>query len=136
MSEFYPAIKLIHVAAALASGTLFALRGAAVQAGGRWAMAAPLRFLSYTIDTVLLGAALLLVIILPAAVYANGWLAVKLVLLVAYIVAGSFALKRGRTPRTRRWCFAIAAGLFVGMLAIARTHSPLGPWLWLRAWFG
>ena len=60
-------------------------------------MAAPPRYLSYSIDSVLLTAALMLVTILPHAMYANGWLTVKLVLLVVYVVLGSFALKRGRT---------------------------------------
>jgi uncharacterized membrane protein SirB2 len=56
-------------------------------------MAAPLRFLSYSIDTILLTAALMLLTILPHAVFANGWLAVKLALLVVYVALGSFALK-------------------------------------------
>ena len=36
------------------------MRGIAMLAGARWQMAAPLRYLSYTIDTVLLTAALML----------------------------------------------------------------------------
>lgn len=129
MLEFYPQIKALHVAAVLASGSLFLLRGLVLQAGarGRWAMAAPLRYLSYGIDTVLLAAALMLVAILPAALYANGWLAAKLVLLVAYIGLGTFALKRGRTARIRLACFVGALAVYGMMLAIARTHDPLGP---------
>lgn len=53
MIEFYPQIKWVHVAAVLASGSLFLMRGLALHAGANWAMAAPLRYLSYTIDTVL-----------------------------------------------------------------------------------
>ena len=49
-------------------------------------MAAPVRYLSYGIDVILLAAALLLLAVLPAAVFANGWLWAKLSLLVAYIV--------------------------------------------------
>ena len=51
MIEFYLQIKWVHVAAVLSSGGLFALRGIAMLAGARWYMAAPLRYLSYTIDT-------------------------------------------------------------------------------------
>lgn len=129
MIEFYPQIKLVHVASVVASGLLFLLRGLVLQAGerGRWAMAAPVRFLSYGIDTVLLTAALMLVTILPATIYANGWLTAKLVLLVAYIGLGALALKRGRTRRVRLACFAGALALYGMMLAIARTHDPLGP---------
>lgn len=130
MIEFYPQIKTVHVAAVMASGSLFLLRGLLVQANrawGRWAMATPVQYLSYGVDTVLLTAALLLLAILPVAVYANGWLAAKLFLLVAYIALGTFALKRGRTPRTRLACFAGALAVFAAMLVIARSHDPLGP---------
>ncbi len=50
MLDFYPQIRFVHIAAVLASGGLFFLRGLIVHLGGRWAMAAPLRYLSYTID--------------------------------------------------------------------------------------
>ena len=50
-------IKAVHVAAVLLSGALFLLRGLLVQAGAaRWAMWAPVRYASYSIDTVLLTA--------------------------------------------------------------------------------
>lgn len=126
MIEFYPQIKLVHVAAVLTSGGLFLLRGLAAQAGFRWTMAAPLRFLSYGIDIVLLTAALMLLAILPAAVFANGWLWAKLGLLVAYVLLGSFALKRGRSPAVRAACFVAAVLVYAAMFAIARTHQPLG----------
>ena len=129
MMVFYPQIKTVHIAAVVCSGSLFFLRGALVQAGwSAWAMVAPLRYLSYGIDTVLLTAALMLLTILPGAVFANGWLATKLVLLVSYVVLGSFALKRGRTPRARQVYFAAATLAYVVMFGIARAHHPLG-WL-------
>ena len=126
MIEFYLPIKSVHVAAVLASGGLFALRGGLVLAGIRWAMSAPLRYLSYTIDTVLLTAALMLATLLPGAVFANGWLAVKLTLLVVYVALGSFALKRGRSQRTRALCFVAALTVYAFMYSVARMHQPLG----------
>jgi uncharacterized membrane protein SirB2 len=133
MIEFYRQIFWVHVAAVIASGSLFAVRGVLVQAGSRWGMAAPIRYLSYSVDTVLLTAALMLVTILPRAMFANGWLATKLALLVAYVVLGSFALKRGRTPRVRRASYLAALAVFATMLGIARAHHPLG---WFQLWFG
>ncbi len=127
MIEFYPQIKLVHVAAVVASGSLFLMRGLLVQAGRPWAMAAPVRFLSYSIDTALLAAAIILLVIVPAAAYANGWLAAKLALLVIYVGLGTVALRRGRTRRIRLACFVAALVVYVSMLAIARTHHPLGP---------
>ena len=127
MMEFYPQIKWVHVAAVMASGLLFALRGLLVQCRlGTWAMAAPVRYLSYAIDTTLLTAALMLLTILPGAIFANGWLAAKLALLVVYVLLGTFALKRGRTPRVRLACYAAALLAFAMVYTIARTHHPAG----------
>lgn len=127
MLDFYPEIKLVHVTAAIASGSLFLLRGFVVNWGGRWAMSTPVRYLSYSIDIVLLAAGLLLLSILPSAVYSNGWLPLKLVLLVVYIGLGMLALKRGRTARIRRGCFVAAIAVYLYVFLIARTHDPLGP---------
>ena len=126
MIEFYPQILWVHIAAVIASGSLFLIRGLLLQTGSRAGMAPPLRYLSYGIDTVLLTAALMLVTILPRALFANGWLTVKLVLLIVYVVLGSFALKRGRTAKARRMCFLAALAVFALMLGIARAHHPLG----------
>lgn len=133
MIEFYPQILFTHILAISLSGSLFALRGLGVLAGARWPRSATLRYLSYSIDTVLLTAALMLLTILPAAMFANGWLTLKLVLVVAYVVLGSFALKRGRTPRVRTICFVAALLLFATIVGIALAHHPLG---WLLRWFG
>lgn len=135
MIEFYPQIKAAHVLFVLCSGALFLLRGALVQAGApaaaRVAMAAPARYLSYAVDTALLTAALMLLTILPGEVFANGWLWVKLVLLVAYVVLGTLALRRGRTPGQRRACYLAALAVFAFMLTVARTHQPFGALAWL-----
>ena len=129
MIEFYAQIRLAHIATVIASGSLFLVRGLLVQSGRRdWALAALPRYLSYSIDTVLLTAALMLATMLPAAMFSNGWLLAKLLLLPAYVVLGSFALKRGRTPRARQVFFAAATLTYVVMFGIARAHHPLG-WL-------
>ena len=96
-------------------------------------MIAPIRYLSYAIDIVLLTAALLLLAILPPAVYSNGWLWLKLLLLLAYIGSGTLALRRGRTAAIRRGCFAAAVVLYICMVGVARTHDPLGPIKFLLA---
>ena len=130
MLEYYAQIKWVHVAAVLTSGGLFALRGLMLHLGaGGVAMAWPLRFLSYGVDTVLLTAALMLFTILPHAMFANGWLATKLVLLPVYVGLGTFALKRGRTARVRFGCWFAALAVYATMLGIARMHHPMG---WLR----
>ncbi len=126
MIEFYLQIKSVHVALVLASGLLFALRGAAVLAGARWAMAAPLRYLSYTIDTALLTAALMLLTALKLNPFVVPWLEVKLALLVLYVVLGSLALKRARSRRARAGFYVAALATFGFMYFVARAHHPLG----------
>ena len=126
MIEFYAEIKWVHIAAVLCSGALFALRGAVMLAGARWYMAAPLRYLSYTIDTVLLTAALMLVTILHQYPFVQGWLTMKVGLLVVYIVLGTFALKRAQSHRARAWCYVAAIAVFLFIVSVARAHHPLG----------
>ena len=126
MIEFYQEIKWVHVAAVLSSGGLFAFRGVAMLAGARWYMAAPLRFLSYTIDTVLLTAALMLATMLRQYPFVHGWLTTKVLLLVVYVVLGSYALKRGATPTVRGWTFAVALLVYGFIISVARAHDPRG----------
>lgn len=127
MLAFYAQVKAVHVFAVMLSGALFLTRGLMVQAGGaRWAMAAPLRYASYSIDTVLLTAALMLATMLPAAIFSNHWLALKIALLFVYVALGTLALKRAQTPRARIVAFVAALAVYAVMIGIARAHHPLG----------
>ena len=126
MIEFYPQIKAVHIGCVMASGGLFALRGALLLVGQRWANHAALRGLSYAIDTMLLTAALMLVTVLRQYPFVHGWLTVKVLLLVVYIVLGSLALKRARTTRGRAAAYVAALGTLAFIWSVARAHHPLG----------
>ena len=126
MIEFYPQIRQFHIFVALLSGALFAVRGALVLGGARWPMALPVKWTSYAIDTALLTAALMLLTILPGAMFANGWLTVKVTLIVVYVVLGVFAMRPARTRRTRAICYVLALLTFGAIYSIARAHHPLG----------
>lgn len=129
MIEFYPQIKAVHVGCVLLSVMLFGVRGLLMLAGrDRVALALPVRIASWSIDTVLLSAALLLLAILPGALFANHWLTLKVLLLVVYVGLGRMALRRGlRAPRRLAWLAAALATVAL-MYGIARAHHPLG-WL-------
>lgn len=129
MIEFYPQIKLAHIGLVLASGLLFAIRGLLVMLGQRWAMAAPLRWLSYTIDTSLLTAALMLLVVLQINPFTTAWLATKLILLVVYVVLGTLALKRAKGRGARLATYLAALAVFGFMYSVARAHHPLGVFL-------
>ena len=126
MLEFYVQVKWVHIMAVLCSGSLFFVRGLMLLNDMKLGMAAPLRYLSYTIDTVLLTAALMLATMLPSGMFANGWLLEKIILLVVYIVLGSFALKRGRSRKSRALFFIAAVTVFAFMISVARAHHPAG----------
>ncbi len=126
MIEFYPQIKLVHIAAVVLSGSLFALRGLFMLARSSWSQHPALRYLSYTIDTVLLTAALMLVTILHQYPFVQAWLTAKVLLLVVYIVLGTLALKRGRTRQVQVTCYFAALFVFAFIYSIARAHSAWG----------
>ena len=128
MIEFYPQIKQFHILLALLSGAIFALRGAFALAGMRWPQALPVKWLSYTIDTCLLTAALMLLTILPWAMFANGWLLAKIALLFVYVVLGVLAMRPQRSRRERSLYYAAALLAFAAIYGIARAHHPMG-WL-------
>jgi len=128
----YPTLRQIHAFAVLASGALFAARGLGLNLlGWTWVMNAPLRYGSYAIDTVLLLAAISLAVITGQYPFVDAWLTAKILLLVVYILLGSFALKRGRTRTIRIACWCIATLVFVFIIGFARMRDPLG---WFAGW--
>ena len=127
MTEYYLAIRWLHIAAVILSGSLFLLRGSLVLTGhSRLAMGALPRYLSIGIDSVLLAAAIALTFILQQYPFVTGWLSAKVVLLIAYIVLGSFALKRGRSLSAKAGFFVAALAVYLFIVSIALTHHPLG----------
>ena len=125
--EHFEQIRTLHVAAALGSGSLFLLRGLAMLAGSGLGMAAPVRYLSYAIDSVLLGAAIALATMLRLVPLVDPWITAKVGLVVLYVVLGSMALKRAPTPGARRACLVAALLVFATIFAVARSHGA-GAW--------
>lgn len=131
MIEFYAEIRLVHIWSVIASGSLFAMRGLALFAGAggtgeRLARAAPVRLLSYTIDTVLLTAALMLMTIVQQYPFIDHWLTAKVVLLAVYIALGMIAFRFGRTRGQRIGAFAAALAVFLYIVSVALAHDPAG----------
>lgn len=126
MIEFYPDIRFVHIAAVFASGGLFLLRGLGLLAGGRWPRAALLRYLSYSVDTVLLTAAMMLTTIVRQYPFVHAWLTVKVVLLVVYVALGITAFWSRAAPRLRLAAWLAALALYAYIYSVARAHHPLG----------
>lgn len=127
----YPLIKSVHHLAIGLSLTLFVLRWVGVLWGQRWPMSRVTRQASVAIDVVLLAAGVSLWVWGGWHTWHNPWLGGKLVLLVAYVLAGSWALKRART-RLGHVLFGVLALAIAGqMIGMALKHHPAG---WLLPW--
>jgi len=126
MTEYYLVLRNVHIACAILTITLFVLRGGLMLADSSWQQNVVLRYLPHAVDTVLLTTALMLTTVIHQFPFAVDWLTAKVVLLVAYIVLGSIALKRGRTKTVRVAAFVAALATVGYLVTVARAHHPLG----------
>ena len=127
MIEYYLQIKHAHIALALASGGLFALRGTLALAGAqRIARSMPLRIASWSIDTLLLTAALMLLVTLKLNPFVTPWLAMKLAALIAYVGLGHAAMRVQDSRAVQALWLLLALATFGFMYSVARAHHPLG----------
>lgn len=120
----YAALKTLHIACVIASGAGFVLRGLLMLAGSPLLRARFVRVAPHVIDTLLLGAGISMAVIAHISPLAQPWLGTKIGVLLAYIVLGSIALKRGRTRSTRVAAFAGALLAYTYIVGVALTRSP------------
>lgn len=119
----YLALKHLHVSCALLSGAFFTLRGIwmlreSARLQQRWVRIAP-----HIIDTLLLASALTMVFWSGQYPFVQPWLTAKVLALLAYIVLGTIALKRGKSKRTRVLAFAAALAVFGYIVSVALTRQ-------------
>jgi uncharacterized membrane protein SirB2 len=88
------------------------------------------RILPHVIDTVFLLSGIGLVAVLQIPVSDAPWLIAKIVALVVYILLGTVALKRGRTPAIRQVSFVLALAAFAYIVGVAIYKTP---WSWFAA---
>jgi len=117
-------LKLVHVGCAVVSATGFIARGIWMLAGSPLLTARPTRILPHVVDTVLLVTAILLALRLHQYPFVHGWLTAKVLALLAYIVLGSIALKRGHTRRIRIGALAAALAMLAYIFAVAMSRNP------------
>ncbi len=86
----------------------------------RWVKISP-----HVLDTLLLMSGVALVIRHQIYPTDQPWLGAKLLALALYIVLGSIALKRGKTPVIRVSAFFGALAVFGYMLMVANTRTPI-----------
>jgi len=122
----YLFLKLLHVALALASISGFALRWWWMKTGSQLWRHRLTRILPHVIDTLFLASGIWLTFIIHQYPFVQAWLTAKVLGLVAYVILGTLALKRARTPRGRTLAFIAAMLLFAWIISVARLKNPLG----------
>lgn len=122
----YHLTKFVHELCALASFTLFALRGVwmlrdSPQLSRRW-----VKILPHGIDTLLLASAIALTLMLHQYPLTHAWLSAKLVALLVYIGLGLVALRYGKTKGVRAAAWIGAVAVFLYIASVALSHDPRG----------
>lgn len=115
----YMLFKTIHMACAVLTLLGFSIRGYWMLTESDLLHKKAVRILPHIIDTLLLLSAIMLVIITGLYPFVVGWVTLKLILLVVYIVLGTFALKRGKTKQSRTLFFIAALITVLAIFAIA-----------------
>jgi uncharacterized membrane protein SirB2 len=120
----YVALKHLHLTTVAITIVLFLFRAALMlwwSKGLRWRW---VRIVPHVNDTLLLLSGIGLMLQIQQYPFVQHWLTAKLLALLAYILLGTVAIKRGRSRRIRIQAL-IAALLSLGyLIAVARTHSP------------
>lgn len=124
--NLYLPVRQAHVASVHLSISLFLFRGVLMWVDSRWLRHWTLRTIPHLVDTVLLTSALMLMHFIHQYPFVQGWLTVKVILLVVYIALGFVALKPGRSLLVRRAAFIAAVLVFGFIYGVARAHHPLG----------
>lgn len=119
----YLAIKYLHITCAAISGSFFLLRGIWMLLDSpmlqrRWVKVVP-----HVVDTLLLATALVLVFWSGQYPFVQPWLTAKVLALVAYIVLGTVALKRGKTQGVRTLALVAALATLAYIAAVALTRQ-------------
>lgn len=126
MTAYYSALRQVHIACAMLTIMLFTFRGLLMVVDSPLLRSQVLRFVPIAVDTVLLATALMLTIVVRQYPFEASWLTMKVLLLVAYVVLGSVALRPGRAKPVRIAAFVAALATVAFLVTVATTHSPLG----------
>ena len=123
----YNLLKHAHVATVTITFVLFVTRGIWMWFESLRLQAKWVKILPHVNDTILLASGIGLAVLLGQYPFVDGWLTAKLLALLAYIVLGTIALKRGKTKPVRLTAFFLALAVLAYLVAVAMTHQVL-PW--------
>jgi uncharacterized membrane protein SirB2 len=121
----YLVIKHIHIACVVVSISGFFVRGLLTfahspQLRHRW-----IRWAQHFNDSVLLVAAITLVLMSRQYPFVEPWLTAKMFGLITYIVLGSIALSARRSLGLRLGAWLLALAVFAYIVSVALTKNPI-----------
>jgi uncharacterized membrane protein SirB2 len=126
-AEAYVYVRTLHIACAVVSISGFFVRGMLMLNDSPWLRRRFARVAPHIVDTLLLASAVWLAWFLGQIPFVHGWITAKIAALLAYIVLGMVALKRGRTKGIRAGAFAAALASAGYIVWVALTRDPT-PW--------
>lgn len=118
-------LKLIHVTCVVISIHFFFLRGIWMMFDSPLLQARWVKIVPHVIDATLLFSALALAWQIEQYPFVHGWLTAKVFGLIAYIILGTIALKRGKTRQIRVLAWTAALLVFSFIVWVAATHNPI-----------
>ncbi len=121
----YAFIKNMHMGLAYLSVSLFIFRSILSVTGSGLLQHKVLKILPHVIDTFLLLFAVHLMVVIKQYPFVDDWLTAKLLGLIAYILVGTVAIKRGKTAVIRFWASVGAVTIFAYIFGVAKSHSVL-----------
>ncbi len=121
----YVLIKSLHLSTVFITAALFLLRVIWMLQASPLLQHRVIKVVPHINDSLLLISGITLAVMTHQYPFVNGWLTAKLFALLAYIVFGSLALKRGRTLQHRRVAALLAVATFAYILAVALNRNPL-----------
>ena len=114
-------LKHAHITFAVISFIGFSLRGYWMVMESALLQTKAAKILPHLNDTLLLGTAIALVVMTRQYPIVLGWVTLKILLLILYIVFGTFALKRGRNKALRIKFLMASVVVVLGIFLVALT---------------
>ncbi len=124
--ETYLIVKKIHIITAVLSMLGFVIRGWWTYQQSPLMQHKLVKVFPHINDSFLLAAAIYLSLMSGLYPFQQSWLGVKVILLVSYIIAGTIALKPGKSTQTRVAAFVIA----IISVSLIFVHAIVRPIYW------
>ncbi len=122
----YLAIKHLHVTCVVLSILGFLLRSSWMLSGSALLRHRLTRVVPHLIDTVLLLSAIWLAVALRQYPFVAPWITAKVLGLLAYIVLGAIALRRGRSLWIRSVAVLAAVAVYLWIVSVALSKNAAG----------